>query len=1569
MAKLHRGARRRVPGPARTVRGAALVAATALVVAPLTATPTAFANTAGTGLVISEVYGGGGNSGATYNHDFVELYNPTNVAVDVSSMSVQYRSSGGTGNPSGVIALSGSVPAKGYYLVEGGSQDITVGQDLPVTPGASGNVNMSGTKGTVFLANQTTALTAPPTGSVTGDSSILDLVGFGGTNTWEGTAAVAPADNATSLQRDTTGADTDVNSADFTAAKATPGTEAVPPPPPVKDPITIEQLQGTTDTSPYATQTVTTKGVVTAAYPSGGFYGFYIQTPGTGGAIDFTAHDASDAVFVYQQNGAVTPKVGDYVQVTGAVSEFKGMTELSIADGSAVTTLTDAAEAVKPATVALPADEAQRESLEGMLVAPQGKFTVADNYSVNQYGEIGLASGTTPLFTPTDVANPHDAAALKAVEDANAARSVTLDDGSSANYMTNAAAKDTPLPYLTQDKQIRVGAPVTFTAPVIFDYRNGGWDYQPTAQLTGDGIPPATFGHTRTTAPAATGGNLHIASFNVLNYFPTTGEDYEADGNSCTSYDDRDGNPITVNTCNGDGPRGAWDQVSFLRQQAKIVHAINHLGADVVSLEEIENSAKFGQDRDAAVKTLVQALNDDTATGTWAYVPTPATAGSQVDEDVIRTAFIYKPASVQPVGASMIDNATAFSNARDPLAQGFKPAGAPDYKTFAVIVNHFKSKGSGVDDGTGQGNANPDRVAQAKELVKFADQVQKAYDTRRVFLSGDFNSYTQEDPMQVLHQAGYTDLGSAKAPGEATYLFGGTVGSLDHVLANGQALPMVTGAHVWNINSVEPVALEYSRFNYNATDFYNQSPYRASDHDPLVVGLDTGVSTLNLLNINDFHGRIDGDTTKFATTVEQLRQAGGEGNTLFMAAGDNVGASLFASASANDNPTIDVLNALGMNASSVGNHEFDKGFSDLTDHLIPRADWRYLAANVYKKGTTQPALPGNQYKIFTRDGLKIGVIGAVTEESPALVSPGGIEGLDFGDPVAAVNRVADQLTDGDQTNGEADVIVAEYHEGASEGTPDGSTFEEEMAAGGAFAHLVDDTSPKVAVLFTGHTHKEYAWDAPVPGHPGETRPVLQTGDYGANVGQVQLTVDGTGDVLDYTARNVPRVATADLSLPRVAKVNDIVNAALAEAQVKGGVPIARVTADITTAYIGGSYTGPGNTYVAPDPADQKVGRDDRQSESSLGDLVANALLSSMEPNGAEIGVTNPGGLRDELFYQGVSDTNGDGVITYAEANSVLPFVNNLWTVDLTGAQFEQVLEEQWQPDGSSRPFLNLGLSSNVSVTLDKDAPRGERVTSVLVDGQPLDLDRTYRIGTFSFLATGGDNFTTFKDGTNVKDTGMVDRDAWIKYLGDNSPISPAFDRREVYASNLPASIAPGEEVSFSLHRLDLTSLGSPANSTVDVTMHSATGDQPVATGVPVTGGEATVEFTAPASVPAGATFVVTADPSGTTVTIPAAGSSPTARAATQVQGKAVGKVRRNHRWTLAVTVTSADATPTGQVAVYRGKKLVRTATLSGGKASVKMPAYKKKGKHVVRVSYLGSDQFKPSSKRITVRVR
>ncbi|WP_158865747.1 ExeM/NucH family extracellular endonuclease [Leifsonia sp. AG29] len=1434
---------------------AAAIAGAGLAAGALVATP-ALASTDGTGVVINEAYLSGGSAGAAFTNKFVELYNPGDQGVSLTGWSLQYRSAGGTGASNGVVPLTGSIAAKGYYLVSGASNG-TAGAALPAPDVASTSLNPSGTTGTLILAKSPTALSLP-TGSVTGDATVADLLGYGGSNTFETAKAAAPSGNTDvkSLVR-ASFKDTDDNSADFSlSASITPqntassggGTDpGAGDPGQPGDAVSIADIQGTGDTSPKAGQTVTTTGFVTAQYATGGFNGFYLQTAGTGGAVDLATHTASDAVFVFGSSAAAGVKIGDYVSVTGAVSEYQGLTEIT---ASKVGQLDKAGvSAPAPATVGLPGTDAQRESLEGMLIAPQGAFTVTDVYDANQYGEIALAAGDKPLVQPTETARPGTPEYTAAIAD-NKARAVTLDDGASTNFLS-AANKSKPLPYLSLTAPVRVGEPVTFTKPVILDYRNSTWKFQPTSELTpavAADVQPVTFGNTRTAAPENVGGDLRLATFNVLNYFTTTGDQLSG----CTFYTDRAGNPITVNS--GCDARGAANAENLKRQQDKIVAAINGLGADVVSLEEIENSARFGENRDSALSTLVAALNTAAGSEVWAFVPSPTKLPAT--EDVIRTAFIYKKANAVPVGGSVILDDAAFSNARQPLAQAFKKVGTKDSDAFIAIVNHFKSKGSGTgadaDQGDGQGASNASRVKQATALVAFADERKKTLGLDKVLLIGDFNAYLKEDPIKVLTDAGYVDQVSTRTT-KHTYSFDGTVGSLDHVLASPAADKAIAGADVWNINSGESVALEYSRYNYNVTNLYAPDQYRSSDHDPIVVGLGLKAApvNLNLLNINDFHGRIDSNTVKFAGTIEKLRAEGGDPSTLFLSAGDNIGASLFASASAGDVPTLDVLNALGLKTSAVGNHEFDRGYTDLTGRVKDAAAFSYLGANVYKKGTKDPALP--EYAVFPVDGLKVGVIGAVTQETPTLVSPGGVSTLDFGDPVEAVNRVAGELTDGDPANGEADVIVAEYHEGAGFGTPEGATLDQEVAAGGAFADIVTKTSAKVSAIFTGHTHKVYAWDAPVPGVDGATRPIVQTGSYGENIGQITLTVDPETDtVTGHTARNVARTTDSDASLvaayPRVAQVKTIVDKALADAAAIGNQKVGSVTKDITTAYLNGA-------------------RDDRMSESTLGNLVADSLLSTLSPadlGGAEIGVVNPGGLRAELLY------GTDGSVTYAQANAVLPFVNNLWTTTLTGAQFKEALEQQWQrnADGTvpSRPFLNLGLSKNVSYTYDASRPEGDRITSIIVNGQPIDPAKPYRIGSFSFLLQGGDNFRAFAAGKDTKDSGLIDRDAWIGYIEKNSPLSPSFARRGVGVSGVPTgTLQPGQQVSFAVSKLNLTSLGSPANTRLDLTW---AGSGAALGSVPVdASGNATATFTVPADAAGASTLVLTAPDSGTTVRV------------------------------------------------------------------------------------------------------
>ncbi|MDN5851615.1 MAG: ExeM/NucH family extracellular endonuclease, partial [Actinomycetia bacterium] len=724
--------------------------------------------------------------------------------------------------------------------------------------------------------------------------------------------------------------------------------------------LTIAEIQGTGDATQYGGQSVTTQGVVTAAYPTGGIAGFYLQTAGTG-ADDQGEHNASDGIFVYTGDAGVSVKVGDHVEVTGVAKEYKGLTELAPgADG--VTVLDEPAEAIKPAEITYPTTATDRETYEGMLLAPQGTFTVSDNYNTNYFGEFTLAAGTTPLVQPTDVAKPGSDEAEEVAAD-NAAREVRLDDGATIDF-SNGDDRDIPLPYLLSSKtQVRVGAPVTFDAPVILEWRYDEWRFQPTTRLTADNdesVNPVTFGETREGRPDDVGGDIQLATFNVLNYFTTTGD--RLDG--CSYYRDRDGNPIGVK--GGCKARGAANRENLERQQVKIVKAINRLGADVVALEEIENSAAFGKDRDKALSRLTEALNAAPGDQQWSYVPTPSSVPP--NEQVIRTAFIYRKDVVRAIGESVILNDEAFANARPPLAQTFRERGGARDDTFVAIANHFKSKGGdgtgdNADTGDGQGAFNGDRVRQAEALVAFADERSDAARTPSVFLMGDFNAYTQEDPMQVFYDAGYVDLGSGRTD-ESTYVYDGKVGSLDHILASPVAAEGVAGVDIWNINSVEPVAYEYSRYNYNATLLYDKSPFRSSDHDPIVVGIDPDAKfvDVNLLNINDFHGRIaEDDTVQFAGTIEQLREEAGEDSTLFLSAGDNIGASLFPSAIAKDQPTIDVLNALGLDAAAVGNHEFDKGFADLRDRVIGadddrNAEWTYLGVNVYEKGTSDPVL-------------------------------------------------------------------------------------------------------------------------------------------------------------------------------------------------------------------------------------------------------------------------------------------------------------------------------------------------------------------------------------------------------------------------------------------------------------------------------------------------------------------------------------------------------------------------------------------------------------------------------------
>lgn len=581
-------------------------------------------------------------------------------------------------------------------------------------------------------------------------------------------------------------------------AAATSGVVNLPleGPPPVRQCDTtpsheIGAVQGTGAATPLAGQQVSVRGVVVGDVP--GLGGFYLQdADGDGDAA------SSDGIFVVSP---VAVGLGDTVALTGSASERFGQTQITSSADVQVCVVADAASLPTAAALELPAGDAARERYEGMLVVPADQLTISEVFALTRFGELTLSEAGL-LVTPTEIARPGAEAQAAAAD--NRLRSLVLDDAQTA------PTSATNRPYLSASTPVRVGDAVAFTSPTVLGYGFGAWRLQPA-----DGTAEGTFalGDTRPAAPAEVAGDLQVAAFNVLNYFLTFA---------------------------GPDARGARSQAQLDKQAAKIVPAIEALGAEVVTLMEIEdtNSTGYGDGTpDQALAHLVGRLNTAAADDKWSYVPLPNELLA-VDRDVIRNAIIYQNDVVQPVGepVGQVDESVWF-NAREPIAQTF----AKDGDRFTVIANHFKSKSPGrtqtlgnTDTGDGQGAWNGDRTRQAAALGRFAQQLQTSTGDGDVLLMGDLNAYTQEDPIGVLRDAGYTDLGEQLDPGRYSYVFNAGSGSLDHAMASPSLTPKVTDLTHWNINAVESFAYQYT----GDPALYDADPYRSSDHDPLVLGID-----------------------------------------------------------------------------------------------------------------------------------------------------------------------------------------------------------------------------------------------------------------------------------------------------------------------------------------------------------------------------------------------------------------------------------------------------------------------------------------------------------------------------------------------------------------------------------------------------------------------------------------------------------------------------------------------------------------------------------------------------------
>jgi 5'-nucleotidase len=579
------------------------------------------------------------------------------------------------------------------------------------------------------------------------------------------------------------------------------------------------------------------------------------------------------------------------------------------------------------------------------------------------------------------------------------------------------------------------------------------------------------------------------------------------------------------------------------------------------------------------------------------------------------------------------------------------------------------------------------------------------------------------------------------------------------------------------------------------------SPARWTPLSPVAATFDADAArdrsrtvSADLLSFNDFHGNIDpptgsggqvngtpaGGVEYLATTVRTLRaDAAATGqDVLTVGAGDMVGASPLVSAAFHDEPAIETLNSLGLQITSVGNHEFDEGTDELlrlqrggchpTDGCqdgdpFAGADFRYLSANVVDKRTRRPLLP--PYAIRTVKGVQVGFVGLTLKGTPGIVNPAGVTKVDFLDEVATANQYAKLLTEKHGVK----ALVLLIHQGGSQQTvppaiPDPSGCDN---FAGDITPIVAGLRPEYGIVVSGHTHRSYS--CALPNSSGATSVVTSAGSAGVLVTDIDLTLDRrSGKFAQVSARNViveNGIRNPDGSWAKDAAGNFLRDPAKADPAVK------RIADKYRTA------VAPLANRVVGTIAADITSSANAAGESPLGDVIADAQLAYTSGAGAQLALMNPGGIRTSLSFANSPGGEAPGQVTYGEAFAVQPFNNLVVTQTLTGQQLKDVLEQQFVGFGGQTTQRILQVSTGLTYAYDTTQPAGSRVSAITLNGAPLDLAASYQVTTNDFLANGGDGFTNLAKGTGRATAPGFDVDALTSYLGSHAPVAPGPQNR------------------------------------------------------------------------------------------------------------------------------------------------------------------------------------------------